>query len=178
MPPTHLLDAAGLQADFLANRAPGTVVLEMLRGPASAGGPRPGLGMIVNAQAGELMLLPFSPWSTLSAKPGQLTELRTETGIVIPEVSLRAEIDITASAPRTLSLPTGQHPPILTVRNGVPLILAVLNPKQASQRVWVAYDLQGVCHPHYSTGNNITPMFDEWVLVLTRNGKRSELRVQ
>lgn len=174
--PTNLLDIASLTTDHLVNLNPGAVVMEVLASPATSPATKPGVGMVISLDEGEF-LLPFSAWTSLSANAGDIVALNSVVGIVIPDVILSAEIDLTKTPPYAIASPTGARPPALTVKKGVPLILAVRHPHQASQRQWVAYTLGGAREPYYSSGSSRTPIFDAWVLVLSRAGNRTEIRI-
>src|SRR5690349_9679100 len=143
---TNLIPAAGLKASAIANlpvKTPGALVVEMLTtAPGTGASAQPGLGIAVHYDQAEGMIA-LTPWPSLNMQAGDISHVTGASGVVIPDVELSAEIDITSSFPVKLSAPTAPRPPALTVKDGVPLILVAVNTHAASQRGWLAYDLQG-----------------------------------
>ncbi|MGR4862968.1 hypothetical protein [Caulobacter sp. LARHSG274] len=181
-PITTLLDPTGMKADYLSSMPIGAIAMELAKQQTSAA---PGIGMIVKLGDAE-GLLPFTPWTTLGLAPGQLYELHGELGVQITDVEVTTEIDLTHAAPYILpGPPTGLCPPRLTPQIAQTvadppnpdraLILAVRSPNQGPY--WMGYDLHGNAVSYFSSGKDKTFVFDSWVLVLARAGRRYEIRI-
>lgn len=173
---TTFVDASCLTAGFLSNFPNGTLVLELLSGPVTGGAPPPGIGLRIS-NADKECIVALTPWSGQNLAAGEIWQVGSTTGIKIAGMALSFEIDFAAPAPRWMARPTGAQAPALTVKDGKPLLLVVDQPSSAANRNFKAFDASGAEVQYFAGDPDKSPIFDKWMLVLSRAEARIEISI-
>jgi len=172
--PTNLISPLGFKVDFLAAIAankPGALVMEF-QASIPAAGTAAGLGLVYSFDGGEV-LIALTPWTSLSLQPGDIYDLGQDLGILVDGVTITAEVDLTVATPHAFVSPTGPQPPSIYLSEGKPALLVVNDPTSPRRR-WLRF---GLGSGAAGLASDRTIVFDKWVLVITKDGKRTEIPV-